>query len=250
MQKLNKDQIQTTLTNLFAALDLENLTKLNDETHPSFSDDNIKKHKLPHINKFAKNYLLYRLEKKVDKSPMFFFVIEADKFDILHFRACVGWWYMIKHEIGNSHHPQIYVCSNFMFTPLMKAHIPINIFPCLYRVISLCEVYPRIGSKTNLFGLSFDMKIVDEIIHDRELPLILDSDVDVKILNALPGDVIRCRRIFLEEFPYGEYYFRKVKSTSTNIAAMLPSGLCFGTIENFPTLAHDEGPSFGEVVIK
>ena len=230
---LNKEQIQTTMTNWFNIMGLSDVKTIKSEAHPSFSDENIKQYDLPHITKFAKFYSLYSTMK--DKKPLFFFVIESDRFDVLHLRACVGWWHLIKAEVHDEVYPQVFICPAYVVTNAMKVHIPINIFPCLYRVVSLCEIYPRIGSKTNVFGLSYDLKLMKDHKefedYEKELPAILDSDVDVKILNAIPGDIISCKRIIFDEFPYGEFYFRKVESTITGISSITPGGLCFGNLE-------------------
>ena len=103
--------------------------------------------------------------------------------------------------------------------------------PCLYRFVSLAEMYPMIGSKEGIFGLTYDYKIVPyEVAYNgRAYPIIFDYDVIVKILNAIPGDIICCKRVLNEGSPYGEYYIRKVTSTASDINIINPSGICYGS---------------------
>lgn len=51
----------------------------------------------------------------------------------------------------------------------------------------------------------------------------------VKVLNAVNGDIIRCRRVLNEGSPYGEYYLRRVTPTTNDVNIINPSGICDGT---------------------
>ena len=87
-----------------------------------------------------------------------------------------------------------------------------------------------IGSKDGLFGMSYDYKIIpyEKTYNGREYPVIFDYDVMVKVLNALNGDLICCKRILSEGSPYGEYYIRRVESTASDVGIINPSGICEG----------------------
>jgi len=232
-----KEQIETVLQNWFEVFGFHECKKLKAMKHPVFDKSVRAEHGVTPVTKFGKFYTLYRCERaKDDKKPMFFFVIEADRFDVLHLRACTAWWCEIKDEISDMERPQIYIVLAYTVSKQLISHTPINILPCLFRIVSFSELYPRLGSKTAKFGLSYDVKLItdkSEIEVDRNLPLILESDVDAKIVNAMPGDIVSCKRIILEEFPYAEYYFREVKSVSvgSNTNTILPSGVCYGHLK-------------------
>lgn len=235
---LNKEQIDITMNNLCRVLNLKNLKTLF-TGKPIFSKENEEKYGLIHITKFADNYILYEAEfndklTSPEKNYMYFIILEADKFDKLNITACSWFYHMFEDRInkqGINNRPQVYICPAYVITDTMFLHIPTNIMPCLYRFVSLAEMYPMIGSKEGIFGLTYDYKIVPyEVAYNgRAYPIIFDYDVIVKILNAIPGDIICCKRVLNEGSPYGEYYIRKVTSTASDINIINPSGICYGS---------------------
>lgn len=246
---LTKEQIQTTLLNWFSILGVKSHEKLF-EGKPNFSKENIDKYNLPHITKFANNYVLYKctageLPKYIDKSEaedlqeeiitqpktLYIITIETNKFDKLNISACIWFYHMFEKELDRKlERPQVFICPTFVITDAMTLHIPINVLPCLYRFVSLCEMYPMIGSKNGLFGLTFDYKLIKykPPCNGRKYSIVYDYDVMTKVLNALPGDIIECKRVLFEGTPYGEYYRREVINTANDINIISPSGICYG----------------------
>lgn len=231
---LNKEQIDTTLKNLCGIMSLTNLKKIF-EGKPVFSKELEQKYKLAHITKFADNYTVYEAQHTgSDKYFMYFIILEATKFDKLNVTACSWFYHLFENNIdmhGHNGRPQVYISPAYVVTETMFLHIPMNILPCLYRFASLTEMYPMIGSKNGLYGLSYDYKIIpyEDLYNGRSYSLIFDSDVIVKILNAVVGDLICCKRILCEGSPYGEYYLRQVAATASDANIIDPSGICDGT---------------------
>lgn len=229
---LSKKQIETTLKNWFDILGITKYEILS-QGKPVFSKENEEKWKLQHITKFADNYTLYRGDGN-EVGPMFFIIIETNKFDKLNISACSWYYHIFENEIKNDpkyKRPQVYICPAFVVTDTMLLHVPINVLPCLYRFVSLCELYPMIGSSEGLYGLSYDYTLIKDSAmpyNGRSYSIIYDRDPIVKILNALPGDVIQYKRVLSEGSPYGEYYRREVVSTTNDINIISPSGICMG----------------------
>lgn len=233
---LTKSQIETVMKNWFKILHVKKSSILS-SGKPVFSKANEEKYNLAHITKFAEHYTLYECETYSadsekecdDNSFLYFIVIEATKFDKLFITAC-SWYYHLCEKINKkTNRPQVFICPAHVVTDAMLLHIPNDILPCMYRFVSLCELYPLLGSTEMMFGLAFDYKIVnvDPITYNkRSYSIIYDSDVVVKMLNALPGEIIEYRRIIFEGSPYGEYYRREVVSTMNDVNSISPSGIC------------------------
>lgn len=218
---LTKKQIETVLTNFCNIHHLVNRTLIY-HGKPVFSKANEEKYNLVHITKFANDYMLYEATFE-SPSPfaghkMYMIIVESTKFDKLHINACSWFYHLFEHNInpnGIDGHPQVYLMPAFVITETMMKRVSSNVLPCLYRFVSLTDMYPMIGSSNGLYGMTFDYEIIpdEELYNGRVYPVIFDSDVIVKILNAKVGDLIRCRRVMFEGSPYGEYYIRRVAVT-------------------------------------
>lgn len=230
---LTHDQITTVLNNLFSILELTDMKTIF-TGKPVFSRENEEKYKLQHITKFADNYTVYegiRTSQASDAGThMYFIVIEATKFDKLNISACSWFYHLFENNINTkSKRPQVYICPAFVVTDSMMLHLPVNIIPCLYRFLSLTEAYPMIGSKNNMFGMTYDYKVIPNTpcYNNRSYPVIYDSDVIVKILNAMTGDLIVCKRVMYDGSPYGEYCIREVHPTKSDIHAIGMNGISY-----------------------
>lgn len=233
---LTKEQIDTTMNNLCSILNMNKPTVIF-SGKPVYSKQNEELYHLTHITKFADNYTVYETESKQSvngkKYNMYFIVLEADKFDKLNISACAWFYHLFEDKInknGIDGRPQVYISPAYVITDTMFLHVPMNIIPCLYRFVSLAEMYPMIGSKEGLFGMTYEYKIIpyEKPYNGREYATIFDYDVIVKILNALNGDLICCKRVLNEGSPYGEFYIRRVVSTASDINIINPSGICEG----------------------
>lgn len=225
---LNKTQIKTVLNNLAKVLGLSNQKVLFDGK-PEFSKANEEKWNLPHMTKFADNYTLYKYD--LDKEPFYILTLETDKFDRFYIHACCWFWHLMEDDLKNKYtRPHLYLCPAYTVTPGMLLHVPTNTFPCNYRFVSLVEMYPMLGSPNCLYGMTYDYEIIpyEECYSGRKYAFIKDSDVMVKILNGMEGDLIRCKRVMFEVSPYSEYTFRTVIKDSDNARQeMSPSGICY-----------------------
>lgn len=252
---LSKTQIQNTLKNLCNCLEIPYPLKKLSEGKPVFSAETIQKYKLPKITKFAENYTLYEgtSKKNNENLDMFFIVIETNKFDKQNLMACIYYWHMIESKVKSIQpptikptaddpeafetvvplsRPQVYICPAFVVTETMlKQHIPINLLPCLYRFAPLTEMYPLIGSANGIGGFTYDYDRTPykPLYNKREYPIVFDSDPIVKILNAMPGELIQCKRIIFEASPYVETHIRVVQEIKNTINNIKPSGICYGT---------------------
>jgi hypothetical protein len=228
---LSKEQIKLTLNNWMDVLNLSNPKIIKSEHNPEFSQETMQKYGLPHITKFADWYQLIRAED-ANKKPYFFFVIEATRFDKLFLSAIIGYWHLIKEEVEASVDPEgrphIFVCPAYVVTESMMIHTPISLIPHMYRFVSLCEIYPRLGSEKP-FGFVSELQLLPKSTKARtgyEFAEIYDNDVDVIIVNGLPGEVLKCRRVLFEGVPYSEFYYRRIISTVSNIKGMNQNGIC------------------------
>lgn len=230
---LSKKQIETTLKNWFKILGVKK-SEILSQGKPVFSKENEDKWNLQHITKFADNYTLWKCT--TDDKPLYFIVIETNKFDKLNISACCWYYHFFENEIDKkSVYPQVFICPAFVVTDTMFLHVPVNIIPCRYRFVSLCELYPMIGSSTELYGMSYNYRLIKNENGELEMPyngrvysIIYDKDPMVKLLNGLPSDVIEYSRVMFEGSPYGEKYRREIVSTMSDINVIAPSGLCLG----------------------
>lgn len=206
-----------------------NVLVRNDITYKFHATTNTKMHGVKHHAKRSNS----KANDPERSKFMYFITLEATKFDKLNISACSWFYHLFEDKInrdGINGRPQVYISPAFVVTDSLMAHVPTNIIPCLYRFVSLAELYPMIGSTSGLYGMTYDYTIIphEESYNGREYPYIYDYDVIVKILNAVTGDIIQCKRVLSEESPYGEYYRRIVMSTMDDIYVISPSGLSFG----------------------
>jgi hypothetical protein len=227
---LNKSQIQDTLQNWFKVLSVASFSEICSEARPQITPAQVKKYALPLVTKFAEWYSVYELRWTDNEVRNYVIVIEDSRFDKLHLLPVIVYYDIFENHIRkHSPKPEVFVCVNYVMTENMLQHIPTTLLPCLYRFLSLCEIYPRLGSPGHLFGYASECEIVDkncESATGYRYSEVFDYDVDVKICNGIPGEVLKCKRILYESCPYAEFYFRRIISSATNISGMNKSGIC------------------------
>lgn len=210
---------------------------------PIFSAENIKQWNLPHLTKFADNYVLYEFTRN-NKPSLYIITIETDKFDKVNIQACIWFYHYFEDKVYKTQtvRPEVFICPCFVVTAAMFNHVPINIIPCMYRFVPIPDIYPMIGSKSMLYSTTWDYRRLEpeEVMGTREYSIILDFDPLVKILNCIPGDTIQHKRVLCEGSPYTEYYRRTVVSTVTDINAIAPSGICYGKYQGKRTDRKDD----------
>lgn len=252
--RLTPEQVNTTINNLAK---IRHFTKINKifEGKPSFSQSDLEELKriLPNqeepykVTKFADNYTIYLMSdpkpapyteelRKYNKNvnilnlnerQEILIVLDTNKFDKQHYLAIIGLWPMIAKYITKKSIVTI-VSTNIITQAISKHFVNTEILPCNYRLFSLCEVYPLIGSKNSLWvGSSRDFELLqyEPIYNKNKYSVIFDDDPVVKILNATKDQLIICKQTFYETTPYSEYNIRQVKQRLNDNESLDISGL-------------------------
>ena len=249
---LTKEQIETTMKNYVKVNNLKDV-KIIDTGKPTFSKETEAKYNMPHITMFGDNYTVYQTTATNPTTgqeyALFIIVIEATRFNKLFVSACI--YFYRKHIEGKINvngvdgRPQVILAPAFRVTEQMASHIPINVLPCLYRFVSIVDFYPMIGSKNGIYGLSRDYEVIpyEPMYNGREYPIIFDYDPMAKMLNTIPGDVVKCKICRAEGASvYDEYYFRRVMSTNSDVGTISPSGICEGNKASGVAVSTAEEP--------
>lgn len=201
------------------------------------------------LKKINKNIKIKNLNERTE----FVFVVDCDKFDKQFYLALISLYPLIHKDLmkniekekikGGSEKPStkdrtfnfkfesddcyVSICpSNYITTSISK-HFDNTILPCTYRIFSLCEIYPLIGSKNELFGFTKDFELAEyeELYNKMDYQYIMDNDPMVKILNARSGDLIIYKQILYDSVPYYEYAIRQVHQCLNNSESVDISGL-------------------------
>lgn len=104
-----------------------------------------------------------------------------------------------------------------------------NLLPCSYRILSGVEIYPLLGSTEKVMGSftkDYEVLQYETPSNGRSWSKIFDTDVVVKILNALPGDLVCCKLLLGEMYSaYWEYAVREVIKGSIELEIGQTNGL-------------------------
>ena len=254
--KLNDLQTNIVINNLAAIRHLTKIEKIF-EGKPNYSQEQIEKLKqelkneeFVKVTKFANKYTIYVLS---DPKPAIYtkelqrynknvkilnlntrqeilIVVDADKFDKQHYLAILSLWITIKPYVDqNSNDCLVSIVSTNIITQAITKHfINTTILPCNYRLFSLCEIYPLIGSKNSLWcGSSRDFELLEyePLYNKNEYQIIYDDDPVVKIMNAKNNDLIICKQTYFETSPYTEFSIRQVKAKLNDTESLDISGL-------------------------
>lgn len=256
--KLNEKQVETTINNL---MKIRHFTKreLIFEGKPSFSNQQIEalkdmvgnKTEITKVTKFADNYQIYILSdvkpasyteelKKYNENVKILnlnqrkevlIVIDSTKFDKQHYLAIIGLWDKIEPYVKNADPDDCLVTivsTNIITQAIGKHFISTTILPCNYRLFSLCEVYPLIGSRNTLWcgsSRNFELLEYEPLYNKNEYQTIFDDDPVVKILNAKKDQLIICKQTYFEISPYSEFVIRKVTQKLNESESLDISGL-------------------------
>ena len=237
IQCLSEDQALRTVENLCKVRGLDK-PKIISKEKPSFSKDIVQKYNLNVITKFADKYITLLATKngKNDKSTNEVFVLVfANQMDKFYFNAVSSLYYTVFKDLVDpkAKRPHITILAAFVVTEAMATHYNYDIIPCNYRIFSLCDIYPMIGSKNKLWKLSYDYELheFEPAYNKKEYISIYDFDPISKILNAIDGDLILCKRLILDVNVYSDVQIRRVKSIINNIKSIPPSGICYNYSE-------------------
>lgn len=112
------------------------------------------------------------------------------------------------------------VCPTNHIETAMQKHFNTRFLPCNYRVISLYDVYPIIGSKSQIWAscLSkyFEVCEYEPLYNGMNYSIIYDDEPLVKILNANIGDIIIGMHFINEIRPYGEFTIKQVTARNND----------------------------------
>ena len=257
--KLNEEQTKTVINNLAKIRHLSKVTKIF-EGKPNYGQsdiDNLKKILPPSfdlikVTKFANSYTIYVLSDpkpntntndivkynsdakilNLNKRNEILIVLDTDKFDKQHYLAILGLWpkfYKYLEENSEDVQCPVTIASTNIITQAISKHFnETSILPCTYRLFSLCEIYPLIGSKNKLWcGMNWDFELLEyeELYNKGKYSVIYDDDPIVKILNATKNQLIICKQVNYEVSPYIEYSIRQVKQQLNDTESLDVSGL-------------------------
>lgn len=222
--KLTDDQVDICLRNWWKILNIETVTCLF-RGRPLFSKYNINRFHITRYTRFADKYTLFRCEGNC-YGTLFFVVVDTNHFDRVEIAVCSWFNHLIEPYIvpGNLTRPQIFICTMSELTPNNYKKISENMFMTPYRVVSLWDLYTIIGSHTGNLGYTFDYKLIDDLpeleYNQRDYAYISTYDPFVRIINAIPGDVIEYKRIINECSPYIELMRRRVVDNGLSTAVV------------------------------
>ena len=254
--KLNENQTNIVINNLAKIRHLTRIEKIF-EGKPDYSKERIAElekmlnnNNFAKVTKFANKYTIYTLtEPKIaeytkelqeynkdvkilnlNQRKEILIVVDADKFDKQHYIAILSLWPIIKPHLDlNSKDCLVTIVSTNIITQAITKHFSNSvILPCNYRLFSLCEIYPLIGSKNTLWcGSSRDFELLsyEPLYNKNNYQIIYDDDPVVKILNARNDDLIICKQTYFETSPYTEYSIRQVKTRLNDGESLDISGL-------------------------
>ena len=229
--RLNGEQIKTTLNNMWKIRNVKMEEKLF-EGKPVFSKEIMAKYKYKHYTKFADNYVIYLCKSLEYKHNEIYITVETDHYDKQNLLAISGLEHLIGKYLDESCtycRPTINICLCFVLTQSMRSHVPTEIFArkCFVRVFSLCNLYPMIGSKNKLYGLTFDYKLLpyERAYNDKDYIEISSSDPMVIALNGVMGELLVCSRIIYDVTAYKDIQIRKIVDRLEDLSICPDSGI-------------------------
>lgn len=239
---LTEEQIQITLKNLWMLRNLK-MEKILYKGKPIFSKEIMEKYEYKHYTKFANNYIIYVCKSTEDNHKEIFITVETDHYDKQNILAISGFSHIIQDYINESVkyiRPYINICLCFVISQGMRSHIPIDVFnhvpmfsyiPVKFRYIQMCRLYPMIGSKTKIGGLTFNYRLIkkdeNEIkAYNNKSFSIVDGGEPMAIaLNALDGDLLVCDRIIYDATAYSDTQIKMVKDEIEDLSIIPMSGI-------------------------
>ena len=225
---LTESQVEANLNNIIKLMRLKGSLKKVFSGPLKVSAEDITKYNLRSLGTKdrADSYSLYEVPNE-----FYFIVIYAHEFQTKHFLACDWFNHLIKDFAKKDvERPLVYLCYAHILSQTEFDRIPIGLLDCPYRLVSLAALHPITGSPNGLEGFVIDYELLkgEKAIsfNNKHYPYITNEDPVVKIVNALPGEIIRARQIYSDKgCVYTEYKIREVKRSKTTLGQFDASGI-------------------------
>lgn len=178
---------------------------------------------LANVKERAEKYELYECENQ-----FYFIILYSHKFEAQHFIACDWFNHLLKPFVRDDvTRPYVYLCYAHLIKPKQYDSIPLGLLDCPYRLVSLPQMHPITGSDSLSYASEYELlDTKDKAFNDRDYTTIFDSDPAVKLVNALPGELIRAKLIYNDKGDiYTTYKIRRVVSTRSTLGYFVESGL-------------------------
>ena len=225
---LNEEQVETNIKNIASFLrgyDGKQLKQpkrvFSGVIKPSEKES--VQYKLANVKERAEKYELYESENQ-----FYFIVIYSHKFEVQHFIACDWFNHLMKPFVRDERErPYVYLCFAHLIKPKQYDSIPLGLLDCPYRLVSLTQMHPITGSSSLSYASEYELlETKEKAFNDREYATILDSDPAVKLVNALPGELVRAKLIYNDKGDiYTTYKIRRVVATRSTLGYFDGSGL-------------------------
>lgn len=225
---LNESQVETNLKNICQLMRLKGSIKKRLSGPLKVSQEDVSKY---HLNAIApkdraESYSLYEVP-----GEFYFIVIYAHEFQVKNFLACDYFNHLIdEYARKDVERPLVYLCHAHDLQQAEIDKIPIGLLDCPYRLVSLAKLHPITGSPNGLEGFVKDYKLLkgEKAIsfNNKHYPFVLSNDPAVKLVNALPGEIIRAKQMYCDKgCAYYEYKIREVKRSKTSLGQFDDSGI-------------------------
>ena len=220
---LTPEQVKTNICNIAEIMKLPK-PELKFQGPLKISKDDATKFNIINTSTDADSYELWEC-----KDQFYFIVVYATKVAVKNFMACEWFNHLFKDFVHGVDRPKVYVCSAHTIDKKNYSKIPTRLLNCPYRFVIIPKVHPITGSKHGLNSFVLEYELLDtkdRAFNNRDYSEILASDPVVKIVNALPGELIRYKYIASDTGNvFSSYKIRRVTATRTKLGYFDGSGL-------------------------
>lgn len=222
---LTEDQVHTNIRNIANAMRLpEPKSIFKGKIKPTAEE--VAKYSLNVLKNKADEYELLECE-----NAFYFIVIYSKKFDVQYFLSIDWFDHLLKPFVKeNAERPKVYVCCSAIISDNDYDSIPLHLLKCSYRLCPLQYLHPITGSKNGFEGYCLNYELLntrEKAYNGKEWPEIRDCDPAVKLVNALPGDLIRTQQLFSDKGNcYTTYEIRRVIPWRERLSLHPESGIC------------------------
>jgi hypothetical protein len=239
---ISNEQIETVVKNFCALRHFSKYDKIFDGK-PLRSNDAknvIKKYNLRNLelNMMADRYIIYKMDQLEDVNNAeilkynktltlknykprteILIIIHEKTFNKQHFLALPKLFYLFEESIAemaknNPDECYITIMPTYQISEKISSHLDNQTFPFNYRVISIIDAFPLLGSKQGIkkFGFTryYDVCKYQPYENGKDYAMVYDDDIMIKLINAMVGDIVCCQVMINDSSPYYEWQFRRV----------------------------------------